>query len=374
NYWSVVSREAELYLLAVSDIAIEQVLTELSLPTGTVVHSAASVSMEVLKDATATAIYGARGANGVVIISTKRGPVNGKTTVSYDGYMGFSDPLDKVKLFNGTEFAEYVREAYRATGLYKDANGNAVPTGVADAFADSKVAVLGGDPAVAAGIAAGRNTDYQSLLLRQGIQQSHSIGVQGGNDKTQFYISAGYFKDNGIIAGLDYTRYSIRANVDHQINRIFKVGVASYGMYSLQNGANRNPYTATLNANPLGRPYDDNGNLIFSPTNDALLTNPLAEIVPGAQVDQTKRYHIFNRLYAEAKIIDGLTYRLNFGPDFVINRAGRFIGSATNDRKLGDPVASTTNGFQFNYTLENIVNYNKQFGNHNIGVTALQSI
>ncbi|PRY27748.1 TonB-linked SusC/RagA family outer membrane protein [Spirosoma oryzae] len=331
-------------------------------------------SMEVLKDATATAIYGARGANGVVIISTKRGPVNGKTTISYDGYMGFSDPLDKVKLFSGTEFAEYVREAYRATGLYKDANGNAVPTGVSDAYADSKVAVLGGDPAVAAGIAAGRNTDYQSLLLRQGIQQSHSIGVQGGTEKTQFYISAGYFKDNGIIAGLDYTRYSIRANVDHEINRIFKVGIASYGMYSLRNGANRNPYTAALNANPLGRPYDDNGNLIFSPTNDALLTNPLAEIVPGAQVDETKRYHIFNRLYAEAKIIDGLTYRLNFGPDFVINRAGRFIGSATNDRKLGDPVASTNNSFQFNYTLENIVSYNKQFGSHNIGVTALQSI
>ncbi len=331
-------------------------------------------SMEVLKDATATAIYGARGANGVVIISTKRGPVNGKTTISYDGYMGFSDPLDKVKLFSGTEFAEYVREAYRATGLYKDANGNAVPTGVADSFADSKVAVLGGDPAVAAGIAAGQNTDYQALLLRQGIQQSHSIGVQGGTEKTQFYISAGYFKDNGIIAGLDYTRYSIRANVDHEINRIFKVGIASYGMYSLRNGANRNPYTAALNANPLGRPYDDNGNLIFAPTNDALLTNPLAEIVPGAQIDETKRYHIFNRLYAEAKIIDGLTYRLNFGPDFVISRAGRFIGSATNDRKLGDPVASTNNSFQFNYTLENIVNYNKQFGNHNIGVTALQSI
>lgn len=331
-------------------------------------------SMEILKDATATAIYGARGANGVVLISTKRGNVNGKTTISYDGYAGVSDALDKAHLFSGAEFAEYVREAYRATNGYKDANGNPVPTGVADAYADSKVAVLGGDPNVAAGIAAGRNTDWQSLFLRQGVQQNHSLGIQGGTDKTQFYISAGYFIDKGIIPGLDYTRYSVRANVDHQINRVFKVGLSSYLMYSLRNGANRSPYGATLNANPLGRPYDDNGNLIFSPTNDALLTNPLAELVPGAQIDETKKYRISNSIYVEANIIDGLKYRLNFGPDFSMQRAGRFIGSATNDRKLGDPTAASNSQFGFNYTLENVLTYNKTFGDHNVGITALQSI
>lgn len=331
-------------------------------------------SMEILKDATATAIYGARGANGVVLITTKRGNVNGRTTISYDGYGGVSNTLDKVKLFNGTEFAEYVREAYRATGGYKDANGNAVPTGVIDSYADSKVAVLGGDPNVAAGIAAGRSTDWQSMFLRQGVQQNHSIGIQGGSDKTQFYISAGYFQDKGIIPGLDFTRYSVRANVDHQINKALRVGISSYMMYSLRNGANRSPYGATLNANPLGRPYDDSGNLIFSPTNDALLTNPLAELVPGAQVDETKKYRIFNSIYAEVNILDGLKYRVNFGPDFSMQRAGRFIGSATNDRKLGDPVASSNSQFGFNYTLENIVTYNKTFGNHNLGLTALHSI
>lgn len=335
-------------------------------------------SMEILKDATATAIYGARGANGVVLISTKRGNPNGKTTVTYDGYVGASNALDKVHLFNGAEFAEYVREAYRATTTatsgYKDINGNPVPTGVVDAYADSKVAVLGGDPAVAAGIAAGRSTDYQSLFLRQGTIQNHTIGIQGGSEKTQFYISAGYFKDNGIIAGLDFTRYSVRANVDHQVNKALRVGISSYMMYSLRNGENRSPYGATLNANPLGRPYDDNGNLIFAPTNDALLTNPLAELVPNAQIDETKKYRIFNSIYAEVNILDGLKYRVNFGPDFTISRAGRFIGSATNDRKLGDPVASTGNNFGFNYTLENILTYTRKFGDHSIGVTALQSI
>jgi TonB-linked SusC/RagA family outer membrane protein len=250
-------------------------------------------SMEILKDATATAIYGARGANGVVLVTTKRGNPTGKTTISYDNYVGFTDALDKVKLFSGSEFAEYVREAYRTTGNYKDANGNAVPTGVADAYADSKVAVLGGDPNVAAGLTANRNTDWQSLILKQGVQQNHSIGIQGGNEKTQFYISAGYFQDKGIMPGLDFTRYSLRANIDHQINKALKVGIASYMMYSLRNGETLNPYNFTLQQNPLGRPYDDNGNLIFSPTNDALLTNPLAEVIPGAQIEERKKYRIF---------------------------------------------------------------------------------
>ncbi|QIP17018.1 TonB-dependent receptor [Spirosoma aureum] len=331
-------------------------------------------SMEILKDATATAIYGARGANGVVLVTTKRGNPTGKTTISYDNYVGFTDALDKVHLFSGSEFAEFVREAYRTTGNYKDVNGNPVPTGVADAYADSKVAVLGGDPNVAAGLAANRNTDWQSLILKQGIQQNHSLGIQGGNEKTQFYISAGFFQDKGIMPGLDFTRYSLRANVDHQINKALKVGLASYMMYYLRNGENLNPYNFTLQQNPLGRPYDDNGNLIFSPTNDALLTNPLAEVIPGAQIEERKKYRIFNSVYAEVNILDGLKYRVNFGPDFTINRYGRFIGAQTNARKFGDPQASNAAAFNFDYTLENVVTYNKKIGDHNFGITALQSI
>lgn len=332
-------------------------------------------SMEVLKDATATAIYGARGANGVVIVTTKRGAVKGKTTVSFDTYGGVSTPLDKIKLFNGPEFLEFVREAYRATNLYKDANGNPVPTGVGDPAADAKVAVLGGDPAVARGIANGTNTDWQDLLLHNGVMQNHSLGVQGGNDKTQFYISGGYFQDKGVTDGLDFTRMSLRVNIDHNINKHLKVGISSYTMYSIRNGENLNPFAMTIQQNPLARPYDDNGNIIFSPTNDALLTNPLAEIVPGAQVDQTKKYRLFNSLYAEVKILEGLKYRVNFGPDFTITRWGRFIGAATNARKGGDAQASSQNTVGFNWTLENILTYNKTFsGKHNLGVTLVHSI
>jgi TonB-linked SusC/RagA family outer membrane protein len=332
-------------------------------------------SMEILKDATSTAIYGARGANGVVLITTKRGGVKGKTTVSYDGYAGSSQVLDKIRLFNGPEFQEYVREAYRATGLYNDANGKPVPSGTADAVADSKVAVLGGDPSVAEGIASNRDTDWQSLILQPGFQQNHTIGIQGGNDKTQFYISAGYYNDNGISKGLDFTRYSLRANIDHQINKAIKVGISSYMMNTVRNGASLNPYGFTLQQNPLANPYNADGTAKFAPTNDALLTNPLAEIVDGAQIDNIKKYRIFNSVYANVNILEGLNYRVNFGPDVTISRLGRFVGAFTNAQKGGNATASTDSQFGFNWTLENIVSYSKTINKvHNINLTGLQSI
>lgn len=331
-------------------------------------------SLEVLKDATATAIYGARGANGVILVTTKRGGNKGKTTVTLDTYAGASNAYSQLELFSGNEFAEYVREAYRATGLYRDATGNPVATGVADAAADAKIAVLGGDPNVAAGIAAGRNTQYQDLILRTGMMQNHTIGIQGGNDRTSFYISAGFFQDKGITKLLDFTRNSLRANIDHQVNKRLKVGMSTYMMYAIRNGENLNPYGNTLNANPLGAAYNADGSLIFEPTNDALLSNPLSEVEPGVNIDNTKRYRIFNSIYAEVKILEGLTYRLNLGPDFTQSRWGRFIGSETNSRRRGDAQAFNENRFGFNFTMENIVNYNKTFGKHTLNVTGVQSI
>ncbi|MHA8066152.1 SusC/RagA family TonB-linked outer membrane protein [Aquirufa sp. ROCK2-A2] len=330
-------------------------------------------SMEILKDATATAIYGARGANGVVLITTKRGAKDGKTVISYDTYVGSTQTLDKINLFTGAEYAEMKRESRRSLpngGTYRDANGNPVPTGVIDAYADSKLFTA----VELEGIKLNRTTDYQDMMVKKGIQQNHALGIQGGNDKTQFSINAGYFQDKGIIEGLDFTRYSLRASIDHQVNKRLKIGASTYFMNAITNGANLNPYGYLLSQNPLARSHDDSGNLIFQQTDDALLTNPLNEIVPGAKIDETKKYRIFNSIYAEYQIADGLKYRVNFGPDFTISRNGRFNGALTNDIKGGNPTASTDNRFGFNFTLENILTYNKQFKDHNLGVTLLQSM
>jgi len=338
-------------------------------------------SLEVLKDASATAIYGSRGANGVVLVSTKRGKA-GKTVVSYDAYAGFSNALGRVDVMDGAQYAEYKRESRRAVGTYDNSDPVA-----ADKKLFSAVELEG--------IALGRSTDYQSMLLRTGSIQSHQVGVQGGSDKTQFAISGNYFKETGIIKQTDFTRYTFRVNLDHQINDHIRVGTSTFGVYSINNGDNSpvnspsfdgsstpgyvgrgfRPYGGALEENPLGKPYDDQGNLIFLPTTDGLRSNPAAEVVPGAVVAEAKTVRLFNSIYGEWKIVDGLKYRLNFGPDLTNQRFGRFTGMYTNARRLGPPTARTEYGQRFNYTLENIVTYNKTFKDvHNLGVTALHSV
>jgi TonB-linked SusC/RagA family outer membrane protein len=319
-------------------------------------------SMEVLKDASSTAIYGARGANGVVLVTTNRGKA-GKTTISLNTFAGPNQSLGQIELFNGAEFAEYKRESRRATGNY--------PAGPATAAADALLF----EAVELEGISSGRTTDYQSYLLRQGLIQSHQIGVSGGNDRTQFFLSGNLFNDVGVIKNQDFARGSFRLNLDHRINEKLKIGTSTLAVYSVRNGENFNPLGGALQENPLGKPYDAQGNLIFLPTTDGLRTNPIAEVVPGAFVDETKRYRIFNSFYGEWNILKGLTYRVNFGPDFSIRRSGLFQGSLTNARRNGLALGSISNAQGFNYTLENIVNYNKNIGKqHNLAFTALQSV
>lgn len=320
------------------------------------------VSMEVLKDASATAIYGSRGANGVVIITTKRGQA-GKTVVSVDSYYGTNNSLGRIQNFNGAEFAEYKRESRRAIGQYPE--GPATPEADAALF----------EPVELDAIAQGRSFDYIDALTRTGTIQSHQIGISGGNDKTTFFISGNIFNDVGVVKLQDFSRYSFRVNLDHKLNDKFRIGTSTLFTYSERNGEFFNPLGGALQENPLGKTFNEDGSLNFFPTQDGLRTNPLAEIVPGAHEDLTKRYRIFNSIYAVYDIAPGLTYRMNFGPDITVRRSGRFIGRQTNNRRGGDPTGSVSEEFQVNYTLENIINYTKTFNEkHTFQFTGLQSL
>ena len=158
------------------------------------------------------------------------------------------------------------------------------------------------------------------------------------------------------------------------ITNKIKIGTSTLFTRSDRNGENFNPIGGALAENPLGKPFDDNGNIIFQPTSDGLRTNPFSEVVPGAIVDETSRTRIFNSIYLNWEIAKGLTYRVNFGPDYTVRRSGRFTGSQTNDRRGGDATGSVDDRFQFNYTLENILTYSKTFNSvHNLNFTALQS-
>ncbi|MDW7694194.1 TonB-dependent receptor [Flammeovirgaceae bacterium SG7u.111] len=315
-------------------------------------------SMEVLKDAAATAIYGSRGANGVILITTKRGK-SGKTQVSYNGYYGVTDIMNKVDMMNGEEFADMKRESRR------DGYNGAIPAD--DAVFD--------DPIELESIAQGRSTDYQDLVFSQGYQTSHQVSVMGGSDKTQFNMSVGYFDEQGIYSNMDYNRITGRVNLDHKISNIFKAGISFLAVQSLQNYGSNATLGEALSNNPLGVPYDEDGNLRFLPTNDGIRTNPLNELVENAFIDERTVGRIFAPIYLEATITEGLKYRANFGPDIIYKRNGGFRGSLTNANRGGPASADIQNEKETNLLLENLITYDKKIGDkHELKFTFLQSI
>ena len=324
-------------------------------------------SVEVLKDAAATAIYGSRGANGVILITTKRGK-SGKTSVSYAGYYGISEPFMLVPMMNGARFADLKREANRispggVTG--RTAWEGTIP-------ADDVVFV---DPVELQSATEGRSTDWQDLIYKNGLQLNHQITVSGGDEKTQFNMSLGYFKEDGSIEGIDYYKLTARLNLDHRISRIVKVGMSTLFSNSVQNWGSGSVISEAVNQTPLGMPYDAQGQLIFLPISDGIRSNPLNELVPGKRVDERKFDRIFSSLYAEVDIIEGLKYKFLIGPDIRYRTRGTFEGQFTNTRKNGTPAASYENQLDFGYTMENLLTYNKTLNDkHDLGLTFLQSI
>lgn len=315
-------------------------------------------SMEILKDAAATAIYGSRGANGVIIITTKRG-AEGRTVISYDGYFGTTNPLRTVDMMNGPQYFDLKRES-RRQGWDGD-----IPS-------DEMVST---DPIELESLANGTSTDYQDLIYDDGWQTNHQLGVRGGNQKTQFNIALGYFDEQGIISNMDFSRITGRVNLDHKISDIFQVGISFLATNSVQNFGSNATVGEALANNPLGVPFDEMGNLQLLPTNDGIRTNPLSELVDGAVIDERRVTRIFAPIYLKANITEGLQYTLNIGPDVRYRRDGRFRSSDTNANRGGPSDANISNRNEIGYTIENILNYNKTFGTrHNFGFTALQSI
>lgn len=321
-------------------------------------------SMQILKDAAATAIYGSRGANGVILITTKRGRV-GKTKVTYSSHYGLTSALRLVDVMDGEQFINYKRESRRA-----DPDGEAFWNGTIPP--DN---VVTDDPVELKSIAEGRSTDWLDLVVGSGYQTNHQVGVSGGSENTTFNASVGYFKEQGIISNMDFERFTGRINLDHRINDIFKVGMSFSLSNSVQNWGSSATIGEALSINPLGVPYDDQGNLIFLPTNDGIRTNPLNELVSGAFADERRVTRVFAPLYLDININSDLKWTTTFGPDIRYYRRGQFRGSLTNDNRGGPGDAEIQHIDNLGYTLENLLTYNKAINDtHNLKVTLLQSI
>ena len=310
-------------------------------------------SIEVLKDASATAVYGARGANGVVLITTTQGR-RGATRISYETYAGTQSILNKVPLMNGEEFAEHKREAYRAAGRY---------TSEEQVFY----------PVERESLALGRSTDWQDLVLRNGLQQSHQIEASGGDEKTRFSVSVNHFDQSGVTRGQDYARRSGGFSLDHMVGRL-RFGVSATGSRSSQNlGRGDGLWNEVLLQNPLGVPYDEEGRIQFLPTPDGLRSNPLSDVENWK--NEIVRTRVFGSLFSELQLVEGLRWRVNFGPDLVFREQGVFRGSQTNVRRLSPADASREDESTLAYTFDNILTLDRQLGrDHDVDATLLYSI
>ncbi|MCF6406545.1 TonB-dependent receptor [Chitinophaga filiformis] len=319
-------------------------------------------SMDVLKDASATAIYGSRGANGVVLVSTRKGKI-GKPQVNYSGMYGIVNSLGRTDMMDSQQYLAMKREANRAAGLYDDNNPDA---------SDAKIFTA----TELANIKKGVNTDWQSLMLDPGWQTRHSLGVSGGNESTKYAVTGGYFKDQGVLKLQSYERYNLHVAVDQMIGKRIQVGVSSLATYSMRKGSTYNGMSASLKMLPIADPYDASGKLITYPTADNQQPNALLDYEEGNRVERLSHIRFFNSLYGEVTILDGLKYRLNVGTDVFQNNYGLFQGKKNTDLLIGGGDATATKQGQlvWAYTVENLLTYNKTIRKHSLNLTALYSV
>jgi TonB-linked SusC/RagA family outer membrane protein len=329
-------------------------------------------SIEILKDASATAIYGSRGANGVVLVTSKKGNSSGRTRVTYDTYAAVQTATKKIDVFDGPAFLEYKREAWRTAGLY---NAAVCGAGVASCpAADATASGMLYSQELAA-TSAGVNTDWQDLIRRNGNQVNHQLAIAGGNGTTNYSASGNLMRQTGIVLGQDYDRKSLRVNVESQAVPRLRFGGSAMVVRSTQNlGRGDALYSETLADSPLSVAYDSTtGNVLFKPTPDPQRDNPLSDVANW--LDERVRTRLFGTLTGTATIADGLDYRVNFGPDITYARQGLFHGAETNQQQGSPADAQMKNDRTFDYTLDNILTYRRGFGaDHKIDLTALYSV
>jgi TonB-linked SusC/RagA family outer membrane protein len=320
-------------------------------------------SMDVLKDASSTAIYGSRGANGVVIVTTKKG-LSGKPRVSYDSYIGFKKPNHLPKLMSSEQF-------YKATYTDRILEGATGATFTAQELANIK---------------AGKTTDWVDLITRNALQTSQNVSVSGGTDKTTYRFSAGYLNEDGNVLATGYKRYNLNAGLDSKLGNHFKVGFTTYTTYSDQNVGSQESLRGAYRARPTGSAYfsdlvnpsenqdiNVDGLAFWMGINDKQVPNPLADVDPKTSKLQTTGTTIMGNAYVEYLPIKGLSIRSSLSASYNADRVGDFRGTWSKSQIGAKPRAQYDSRVMGNYTLDNIVNYNLDLGKHHFGVTGLQS-
>ena len=303
-------------------------------------------SMDILKDASATAIYGSRGANGVIIITTVKGTQGTPAKVSYNGYVSFKKIFKKYPMMDGPTFSKMRQYA----GKYQnslDENDNT-------------------------------NTDWQDLYYQTGISHNHDVSVAGGTNGGSYSFGAGYYHDEAVVPTEGYDRVSIRGNFDQKVGEWFRFGLSTNTSYRKTQGVN-NMY-AVLCSSPLSSPYNEDGSLkrynTLPADDQVVVTKETVERDKDVWLSENKGIGTFNTLFGEVKCpwVEGLSYRINIGLNFRNSKQGSFTGTGINNKD-----ANAVNGGSVyenqtrNWTVENLLTFDRAFGKHNLNLVAMYS-
>ena len=305
-------------------------------------------SMDILKDASSTAIYGSRGANGVILITTNRGAQGTPAKFTYNGYVGAKSVFSKYPMMDGPKYAEMRKYA----GKFENSLDESDDT----------------------------NTDWQDLLYRTGMVNSHDVSVAGGTNNGSYSFGAAYYKDQSVIPTQNYTRYSLRGSFDQGVGKYFRFGLTTNSNYNITKGSNVGPYSV-LNNTPLANPYNADGSLkrtvkLNSQDENFVVTRDLVEDLEDSWLNEKKGFGTYNNLFAEVQCpwVKGLKYRVNLGLNYRSTKGGVFTGEGINSSTADTPsTASLEHTETTNWAVENLITYDRTFGKHQLNIVGMYS-
>lgn len=305
-------------------------------------------SMNILKDASSTAIYGSRGANGVILITTNRGAQGTPAKFTYNGYVGAKSVFSKYPMMDGPKYAEMRKYAGKFENSLDESDD--------------------------------MNTDWQDLLYRTGMVNSHDVSVAGGTNNGSYSFGAAYYKDQGVIPTQNYTRYSLRGSFDQGVGKYFRFGLTTNSNYNVTKGSNIDLYSV-LNNTPLANPYNEDGSLkrtvkLNSQDENFVVTRDVVENLEDSWLNEKKGFGTYNNLFAEVQCpwVKGLKYRVNLGLNYRSTKGGVFTGEGINSSTADTPsTASLEHTETTNWAIENLITYDRTFGKHQLNIVGMYS-
>lgn len=344
-------------------------------------------SMEVLKDASSAAIYGSRGSNGVILITTKKGRSE-TIQVTYDGYYGVEQVSKKLDLMNAYQYAQVSKEAHDAAYFDKYPGGTAINGERPESYMNYPIELvpyLNGEPGLT-------DTDWQDAIFRTASTTSHNIAISGKGQNISYFISGNYYYKEGVIINSDFEKYSFRMNLDGKYKN-FKYGVNFSPSYSKSDKVNASgPYgdggivQSALTSCPIWPVYNPDGTFNFQGNgywrigtdyqhNEVL--NPVA--LATLQSEVIDRIAMTGRTYLAYDILPGLTLQTSVGGSFYGATDNKYrsselplLGKAYYDAK-SNPEGYASSGFYFNWLVENQLTFDRTFGDHSLNVILVQS-